>query len=75
MPKFNYIGEDEKQHRYYPDIYLKSENKVIEVKSEYTYNKELEKNQLKKACVQNLNVKFEFWIFKKVKQEYKLTIL
>lgn len=75
MPRFQYTGLDDKLHKYYPDIYLKSENKIIEVKSEYTYKKDFERNQLKKACVEKSLVKFEFWILKKVKQEYKLTIL
>ena len=75
MPKFNYISEDEKPHRYYPDIYVKSQNKVIEVKSEYTYKKELEKNQLKKACVEKLDVKFEFWIITVHKKNITIRIL
>ena len=37
-----------KTYRYYHDIYIKSENKVIEVKSTYTFNKEKEKKPLKK---------------------------
>lgn len=57
----NYLM-NEKDRIYLPDIYIKPENKIIEVKSEYTYNLELEKNLLKKeACIKS-NLSFEFWI-------------
>ncbi len=60
----NYLIE-EKKRMYIPDIYIKPENKIIEVKSEYTYNLELEKNLLKKeACIQ-IGLNFEFWVFDK----------
>lgn len=37
MPKFTYIDKTcNKKRRYYPDIFIKSENKFIEVKSTYT---------------------------------------
>lgn len=53
-------------HKYYPDIYIKSENKIIEVKSTYTYNKDIEKNLLKmQACV-NAGFNFEFKIIDKI---------
>lgn len=53
---------NEKDRIYLPDIYIKPENRIIEVKSEYTYNLELEKNLLKKeACIKS-NLSFEFWI-------------
>jgi hypothetical protein len=61
MPKFMYEYED-KLHRYYPDIYIPSQKRIIEVKSDYTYNKYLEKNQCKKAQVLKDGYKFEFWI-------------
>lgn len=36
-----------KMRRYYPDGFIKSENAVIEVKSTWTYEKDLEKNRSK----------------------------
>jgi hypothetical protein len=60
----NYLM-DEKDRIYLPDIYIKSENKIIEVKSEYTYNLEIYKNKLKKDCCISLGIKFEFWIMDK----------
>lgn len=56
---YEYEGEN---HRYYPDIYIKSENRVIEVKSTYTFNKEKEKNLLKRESVLNKNINFKFII-------------
>ena len=60
---YEYEGET---HRYYPDIYIKSENKVIEVKSTYTFNKEKEKNLLKRKSVLNKNINFKFIILWKM---------
>ena len=62
-----------KNHVYYPDIYIISENKIIEVKSEYYYNKDYEKNISKcKGCIK-LGYNFEFWIYneKKIKNIIK----
>ena len=58
---FHYVYEN-KTHRYYPDIYIKSENRVIEVKSDYTFNKEKEKNLLKRDSVINKGINFNFII-------------
>lgn len=61
MPKVMYIYNN-KTRRYYPDIYIPSQNKIIEVKSDYTYNKTLEQNKCKmKKCVED-GINFEFWI-------------
>jgi hypothetical protein len=58
---FHYFYENE-THRYYPDIYIKSENQVIEVKSTYTFNKEKEKNILKRQSVLDKGINFKFII-------------
>jgi hypothetical protein len=46
--------------KYFPDFFIKSLNTVIEVKSQWTYDKQKEKNELKKnAClIKGLNFKF-----------------
>ncbi len=38
---------DNKPHRYIPDFYIKSKNLLIEVKSEFTFYKDLEINYKK----------------------------
>jgi hypothetical protein len=52
---------DNKQRSYYPDIYIKSINMIIEVKSEYTFSLNKEINLAKeKACLDmGLNFKFD----------------
>lgn len=53
------------KHIYYPDIYIKSLNKIIEVKSKFTYDKHIETNIKKKESCLNKNINFEFWIINK----------
>jgi hypothetical protein len=51
-----------KTHRYFPDLYIQSLNKIIEVKSNYTYNAEAYLNSLKKdACIRD-GLNFEFFV-------------
>lgn len=59
---FKYILNG-KERLYFPDIYLKNLNKVIEVKSKYTYELDLEINSLKKESIEKSGIQFEFWIF------------
>ena len=61
---FEYIHNDSK-HRYYPDIYIPSENKIIEVKSTRTYEVQKYKNLLKQNAVIDKGFLFEFWIYGK----------
>jgi hypothetical protein len=61
--KIIYIDKDNKQHKYYPDLFCISENKIYETKSDYIFTKELEKNfQKRKACL-DMGFNFEFYIF------------
>ena len=66
MPEIKYFLNG-KQKRYYPDIWIKSENIIIEVKSDYTYKKDLIKNILKALATRKLNYNFEFWVYDKNK--------
>jgi len=52
-----------KNKKYYPDIYIISENKIIEVKSDYTYNSGYSRSILKREACINLGISFEFWIY------------
>lgn len=54
--------DGEKTRRYYPDIYIKSERKIIEVKSNYTYNAHKTINKLKEQACIDLGFNFEFKI-------------
>ena len=49
--------------KFYPDIYLPSKNKIIEVKSTYTYLAFEEKNKHKIEATAKQGYKIEYWIF------------
>jgi hypothetical protein len=50
-------------HQYFPDIMILSENKIIEVKSTYTYKLHLIKNIMKALATRKAGFSFEFWIY------------
>jgi hypothetical protein len=57
VPEIWYEVEGKKK-RYFPDIYIPSENLIIEVKSQYILNKELEINLLKFQAVKDAGYEF-----------------
>jgi hypothetical protein len=73
---------DDKEHVYFPDFYIKSENKIIEVKSEYTFKYDYEINMMKKEACEKMGLLFEFMIIDhkvynkwlKLKQNRNITI-
>ncbi len=54
---------EEKEHKYFPDIYLKSENKIIEVKSEWTIKLNRAYVKEKAKGVLQAGYKFELWLY------------
>lgn len=60
--KILYTSTDGKIHRYMPDIYIKSTNTVIEVKSEWTFQQNKDINELKRNACIDLNVNFQYLI-------------
>ena len=62
MPSFWYIL-DQKHHRYYPDIYIPSENLIIEGKSNYNYSCDIEKNKAKFKRVRDLGFNFKLMVY------------
>lgn len=60
--RIEYFFEGKKKI-YHPDIYIMSENKVIEVKSTYTIKVDMEKNEAKRKAVLDRGMNFEFMIF------------
>lgn len=60
-PTIDYVHENVKK-RFYPDIYIKSENKLIEVKSTYTFELHKEMNEVKKKAALDNGYNFEFVI-------------
>lgn len=62
MPEIYYILNSVKK-RYYPDCYIKNKNIIVEVKSEYTFTSEIEKNYNKFAATLQLNYELLFLMF------------
>jgi hypothetical protein len=72
MPKFWY--NNGKDRRYFPDIFIKSENKFIEVKSMWTYKTHEDTVESKCKSVTDKLYKIDVWILHengKLLQEYK----
>lgn len=65
MPRIWYVYKGEK-HKYYPDIYIKSMNLFIEVKSTWTLNKNLEQNRAKFRAVVDQDI--ELWCYNNRKE-------
>lgn len=61
VPVINYAFGG-KQRMYYPDIYIKSKDLLIEVKSLYTYNRDYGQNQAKFAAAEKEH-NFELWVY------------
>jgi hypothetical protein len=54
---------ENKNKKYYPDLYIVSENKIIEVKSKYTYETNITLNTLKRKASIGMGLSFEFWVY------------
>ena len=62
VPEIWYIDSENKKRRHYVDIYIKSQNKCIEVKSLWTLN--LEKNMNYKQNTAKANgYEYEIWVY------------
>lgn len=57
-----WYSQNNKKHRYYPDFYIPKENLIVEVKSKYTWNYNLEKNLLKIKATTDSGYKFQLII-------------
>ena len=73
IPSIDYYIDD-KKHVYFPDFYIKSENKVIEVKSEWTIQLKRGNIEEKALATVNAGYKYEIWVYndKKMKVETKV---
>lgn len=54
---------EQKNKHYIPDIFIKSKNLFIEVKSVYWYNRDIKLNEAKKQICISKGYDFVFWIF------------
>jgi len=62
MPEIWYKTNDNINHRYYPDFYIPKDNLIVEVKSNYTYECEKEKNELKMEATKDNHYNFKLMI-------------
>lgn len=71
VPEIWYNDINNKKHRHYVDIYIKSQNRCIEVKSTWTNQ---EKNNVleKKDAANCLGYKYDIWIYDKKKNKTEL---
>ncbi len=67
LPQFWYEYEGN-QHRYYPDLYIMSERKFIEVKSDWTITLDPAKILAKQECVFKAGYDIEIWTFNSKKE-------
>ncbi len=77
-PSFSYVSTiDGEFHVYNPDIYIKSQNRIIEVKSTWTYEKDLNENFEKRIVCLDKGYKFNFYIMgeTKLKKDQLLEII
>lgn len=71
LPIFTYVDHRRHHLKYYPDIYIESENKIIEVKSlwwwdgngDERYKPRFENNLKKKDAVLAAGYRYEVWLF------------
>lgn len=62
VPLIEYYFKN-KTRVHYIDIYIKSINLIIEVKSPYTFNKEVDKIYAKQEAAKELGFGYEIWVF------------
>jgi len=62
IPRISYKVE-EKQNYYFPDIFIPDENKIIEVKSTWTYNCKKDNIKAKADACKSQGYKYETWIY------------
>lgn len=79
LPSFVYVDNRRHTMKYYPDIFIPTENKIIEVKSKWwwdgngdtRYESRLINNLRKKDSVLSQNFNYEVWLFDN-KEKYEI---
>ncbi len=77
VPKIWWEDKEGKKHRYFADIFIPKENRIIEVKSTWTFSQDNKKEKIEKVPIVSTNsgYKYEYWIYdnkdnKEVKKFY-----
>ena len=58
-----WYDQNNKRCRYYCDVYIPKTNTIYEVKSTWTYQKDIDKNNLKKQACLDAGYNFELYVF------------
>ena len=74
MPEIWYPFGD-KTKRYFPDIFIPSQNRIIEVKAQYIFDLQREKNLAKAAACVKAGYKFEFRFYGNNGNLIKITVM
>ena len=65
VPKIYYTDENGKKHFHFVDIFIKSQNKCIEVKSTWTLSLKKDNIFLKQKFAKEKGYEYEIWVFNK----------
>jgi hypothetical protein len=65
VPEIWYLDKNTKKHRYYVDIFIQSQNRMIECKSTWTMKKGIEKDNvyLKQQACKDAGYSCEIWVY------------
>ena len=69
VPVIWYNDETGKKHRHYVDIFIPSQNKCIEVKSIWSYEKQIDIVLLKQKAAKELGYKYSIWVYNNKKEK------
>ena len=69
VPELWYNDKTNKKRRHYVDIFIPSQNRCIEVKSMWTYTKQIDIVLLKQKAAKALGYKYEIWIYNDKKEK------
>jgi len=62
IPRITYVLNSKNKY-YFPDIYIPCDNKIIEVKSKWTYECKEDNIQIKSDATNQAGYKYEIWIY------------
>jgi hypothetical protein len=65
VPSIWYTTDDGKKHRHYVDIFIPTQNRCIEVKSEWTLKYTNSNIFIKQQAAKDLGYKYEIWVYNK----------
>ena len=74
VPQIWYNDESGKKHRHYVDIFIPSQNRCIEVKSEWTFKLNIHNVYLKQNAAKELGYNYEIWIYNNKKEIVELKL-